>query len=321
MIKIKDVFSVGETMIIFQAMQIGNFEDIPALYQKIGGAESNVLIGLARLGHNVAYMSQVGKDPFGKRIIKSIRAEGVDVSNVKVSSDNPTGLLFKEQKTKEATHVYYYRKDSAASKMSVQDIPADVIKSSKFIHLTGITPAISLSCREMIFKIIEIAKENHIPIIFDPNIRFKLWPKEEAKEVILDIAAHADYILTGLSEAEFLLGTTNESDICNILTKNEGQVIVIKKGASSTLFSINGKSTEVPTVPVSGIVDPVGAGDAFAAGFIHGLLTNQSLERSVYFGNLLGACVIQQFGDIEGLPNREEFEMLCQSNEQVDILR
>lgn len=217
--------------------------------------------------------------------------------------------------------MYYYRKDSAASKMSVQDIPVDVIKASKFIHLTGITPALSLSCREMIFKIIEIAKENQIPVIFDPNIRFKLWPKEEAKEVILEIAANADYILTGLSEAEFLVGTANEKDICNRLTKKEGQVIVVKKGASSTIFSVNGEITEVPTVQVSGIIDPVGAGDAFAAGFIHGLLTNQSLERSVYFGNLLGACVIQQFGDIEGLPNKEEFELLCQSKEQVDVLR
>lgn len=316
-----EVFSVGETMVIFQAMQIGNLEDAPQLYQKIGGAESNVLIGLARLGHNVSYMTRVGKDPFGKRIIKSIRAEGVDVSNIKVSSNEPTGLLFKEQKTKEITHVFYYRKDSAASKMGSCDIPIDLIKSTKYIHLTGITPALSQSCREMIYKIIEIAKENRIPIIFDPNIRFKLWSKEEAKEVILKIAASADYILTGLEEAEFLVGTTDEKEICKRLTKREEQVIVIKRGASSTVFSNNGEIMEVPVIPVSEVIDPVGAGDAFAAGFIHGLLTNQSLEKCVAYGNLLGSCVIQQFGDIEGLPTKEEFEELCKSKGQVDVLR
>lgn len=308
-------------MVIFQAMQIGNLEDLPSLYQKIGGAESNVLIGLARLGHEVAYMSQVGNDPFGKRIIKSIRSEGVDVSNVKISPDSSTGLLFKEQKTKEKTHVYYYRKDSAASKMSEQDLPIDLIKSSRFIHLTGITPALSVSCRLMIFKIIKIAKENRIPIVFDPNIRFKLWSKAEAKQVILEIAANADYILTGISEAEFLVGTSKEEEIFSILTKKEGQVIVLKKGASSTLFSVNGKITEVPIISVSEVLDPIGAGDAFAAGFIHGLLMNQSIEMSVKYGNLLGACVIQQFGDVEGLPTREELETLCRSKEQTDVMR
>nr|WP_106780504.1 sugar kinase [Lysinibacillus timonensis] len=317
----KDVFSVGETMVILQANHIGKLEDAPYLNQKIGGAESNVLIGLARLGHDVAFISQVGNDPFGKRIIKSIRAEGVDVTNVKVLDDVPTGLLFKELRTKKATHVYYYRRNSAASKMNVESIPIDAIIQSKYIHLTGITPALSLSCREMIFKVIEIAKNHQIPIIFDPNIRFKLWEEKEAREVILAIAEQADYILIGISEAEFLVGTTDHQEICRLLTKKDSQVVVIKKGADATVYSLNGQLYEVPTVSTSEILDPVGAGDAFAAGFIHGLLTNQSLDTSVAYGNLMGACVIQQFGDIEGLPTLEEFESLRQSNEQSEVLR
>ncbi|BDH62654.1 sugar kinase [Lysinibacillus sp. PLM2] len=317
----KDVFSVGETMVIFQADHYGRLEDTSALYQKIGGAESNVLIGLARLGHDVAFISQVGNDPFGKKVIKTIRAEGVDVSNVKVIDDAPTGVLFKELRTKNETYIYYYRKNSAASKMSVATIPENVIIQSKYIHITGITPALSQSCREMTFKIIEIAKKHNIPIIFDPNIRFKLWDEKEAKEVILRIAEQSDYILTGISEAEFLVGTKNEKEICRLLSKKKSQVVVIKKGAEPTIYSLNGQLYEVPTVVGTEILDPVGAGDAFASGFIHGLLTNQTIDTSVAYGNVLGACVIQQYGDIEGLPTLEEFERLYQSNEQLDVLR
>lgn len=319
----KDVFSIGETMVIFQANQFGKLEDIPTIHQKIGGAESNVLIGLARLGHDVSFISQVGNDPFGKRIIKAIRAEGVDVSHVKVVDDAPTGLLFKETKNKRETHVYYYRSESAASNMTVENIPFEQITKAKYIHLTGITPAISLSCREMIFKVLEVARAHEVPIIFDPNVRFKLWEEEEARAILLAIIEQSDYILTGISEAQFLLGTTstNYEDICRNLTSRENQVVVVKNGADPTAYSYQGVVKEVPVPPVADILDPVGAGDAFAAGFIHGLLTDQSLDTCVAYGNALGGCVIQQFGDIEGLPNLEEFASLWQADKNEDVLR
>lgn len=315
------VVTIGETMVIFQSMQIGNLEDHPSLFQKVGGAESNYAIGLARLGHNVQWMSRLGNDPFGKRILKTVRAEGVDVSAAKLVPGTRTGLLFKEQKFQHATNVYYYRDQSAASQMSVMDLPPRLFDQASFFHVTGITPALSESCRTLIFTAIAQAKEKGVPIIFDPNIRFKLWTKELAFDTLNAIADEADYILAGEEEAEFLTNETDMYKMCEQLSRQQQKVVVLKRGAEPTLLYVNGTFTEVVVQPIAHILDPVGAGDAFAAGFTHGLLEGATLEESVHFGNILGGCVIQQFGDIEGLPLREEFQQLLQAEKKSDVQR
>ncbi|WP_153723021.1 sugar kinase [Sporosarcina cascadiensis] len=307
-----DVFTFGESMVIFQTHDIGNLEDLPQIFQKVGGAESNFATGLSRLGHQVSYMSKIGNDPFGRRILKSIRAEGIDASHIKVTKDAPTGLLFKEQKFSNAMNVYYYRKNSAASRMTKEDLPKSIFKDLKYLHITGVTPALSDTCRELVFEAIEFARQNDVKVIFDPNLRFKLWDKEEAFTVLNDIAKRSDYILAGIEEASFLTNQTEIQDIFRTLQTNANQIIVIKRGSDSTLVYENGNNMEIPVVHVDKIVDPVGAGDAFAAGFVHGLLLNNRLDQCVRYGNVLGSRVIQQHGDVEGLPSLEEL------NEELD---
>lgn len=315
------VVTIGESMVIFQAMQIGNLEDQPAMQQKIGGAESNYAIGLARLEHPVKFMSRVGDDPFGKRIIKTIRAEGVDVTQLKTSNNARTGLLFKEQKFKNQMNVYYYRDNSAASQMTVNDLPTDFLEGAEFYHVTGITPAISESCRQLIFATIEKAKSLGIKIIFDPNIRFKLWTKEQAFKTLNELADLVDYILASEEEAAFLTNELDERTMCKALSRNSSKVVILKRGNQPTLIYENNEFTEVPTQNVMHILDSVGAGDAFAAGFTHGLLTRKSLTESVHFGNILGACVIQQYGDIEGLPTLQQLEQLLENKKNTDVSR
>ncbi|WP_233190917.1 sugar kinase [Sporosarcina sp. P19] len=316
-----DVFTIGETMVIFQSQAIGNLEDLPQIYQKIGGAESNFATGLARLGHQVSYMSKLGNDPFGRRILKSIKSEGIDTTHLKMTESAQTGLLFKEQKFSDVMNVYYYRKDSAASHMQKEELPEDIFEGLKYLHVTGVTPALSSSCKELVFKAIELARKHEVKIIFDPNIRFKLWEKEEAFEVLNAIAVRADYILAGIEEAAFLTNQTEVREICQTLQKNAQQIIVIKRGKESTVLYEHGHYKEIPVVNVANIVDPVGAGDAFAAGFVHGLLLNCRHEESVRYGNSLGARVIQQYGDIDGLPTLEEFNEGLKGDFTSDVRR
>ena len=320
-VKMAKVVTIGESMIIFQTMQIGNLEDQLYVQQKVGGAESNYAVGLARLGNEVKYMSQVGDDPFGKKILKTIRAEGVNVAHLTVMPNMRTGLLFKEQSTKARMNVYYYRDRSAASYMSTESLPEDFFEGTVFFHVTGITPAISESCRALIFAAIEKAKNLGVKIIFDPNIRFKLWKKEQAFKTLNELVDLADYVLAGEDEGAFLTNETNEQKMCEILSRNESKIVILKRGHLPTLIFAEGAFKEVPTQKVEHILDTVGAGDAFAAGFTHGLLNNYSLEESVCIGNIAGACVIQQFGDIEGLPTLQQLQQLLSEEKTSDVLR
>ena len=316
-----DVLTIGETMIIFQSNQIGSLENMASMSPKIGGAESNFAIGLARLGESVEWISKLGNDSFGSLILKRVRGEGVRTNYVDFSDEGPTGLLFKEQITAEKMNVYYYRKHSAASYMSKEILKNVSFESLKFLHVTGITPALSNSCYELIMHAIQLAKEHGVKIIFDPNIRFKLWSKEKAYEVLHKIVALSDYILVGKEEASFLTKQQDPLAMCKKLDTEQHKISVLKYGADGC-YVYDGRLHHIPGFSVKTIVDTVGAGDAFAAGFTHGLLQNRDILDCAKIGNAMGALVIQQYGDIEGLPTKDVlYAFLENSNETVDVIR
>lgn len=317
----RDVLTIGETMVIFQSNQIGSLENVTSMSPKIGGAESNFAIGLARLGESVEWISQLGNDSFGSLILKRVRGEGVFNNHVVFSDKGPTGLLFKEQITPEKMNVYYYRKHSAASHMTKDILNNVSFENLKFLHVTGITPALSDSCYELTMKAIQLAKEQGAKIIFDPNIRFKLWSKEKAFRVLNEISALSNYVLIGEEEAFFLTNLKEPLEMCKKLDKNHDKVIVLKCGSGGS-YVFDGQLYHVPSFPVKTVVDPVGAGDAFAAGFTHGLLQDRDIINCAKIGNAMGALVIQQFGDIEGLPTKDVlYEFLENGSETSDVVR
>ncbi|WP_346234409.1 sugar kinase [Lysinibacillus telephonicus] len=317
---IRDVLTIGETMVIFQSNQIGSLENTTSIFPKIGGAESNFAIGLARLGETVEWISKLGNDSFGSLILKRIKGEGVITNNTIFSDEGPTGLLFKEQITPDQLNVYYYRKNSAASFMSKELLDNISFENLKFLHVTGITPALSKSCYELTMQAIKLAKQNNVKIIFDPNIRFKLWSKERAFQVLHEIALLSDYILIGEEEAIFLTNLTDRLAMCKSLYSQSNKVIVLKCGADGA-YVFNGQLHHVPGFPVKTIVDPVGAGDAFDAGFTHGLLQGKELIECARIGNAMGALVIQQYGDIEGLPTSDVLYRFLENRIETDVIR
>jgi 2-dehydro-3-deoxygluconokinase len=306
-----DVVTMGETMVAMTAENAGSIKYADRFSKHIAGAESNFAIGITRLGFNAGWISKVGEDPLGDFVEFSVRGEGVDVSELKRDSERPTGLMIKEILSKDRANVYYYRQNSAASALTTSDISEDYLKQAKYIHLSGITPALSKTARDTFFKVLEIAAKHKIKVSFDPNIRQKLWPDEQKmKTELLKIVKKADIILPGIEEAEILLGIKNPEKAAQEFYQLMGGIVVLKLGEEGSLVYDGKKMEKVSAFEIEEVVDPIGAGDAFAAGLIAGFLRGMELKEAVKLANLVGAYCVTVKGDIEGLPSWKEVEVI-----------
>jgi 2-dehydro-3-deoxygluconokinase len=312
-----DVVSIGESMILFTPGTKGLMRYATNYSSKIAGAETNTLIGLSRLGHSTGWISAVGNDEFGASLLAAVRGEGVDTDLVKVNSEAPTGIFFKELVNEAVTRIYYYRKNSAASTLCPDDLQERYIANANYLYITGITPALSDSCEQAIFRSIDLAKKNNLKIVFDPNIRRKLWKEEKARKTLLAIARQADIVLPGISEGQFLFDKVDYEEIAAEFRNLGASIVVVKLGEKGAYFSTHHEVGLVPGYKVGRVIDPVGAGDGFAAGFLSGLLDGTTIEDAVKRGNAVGAMVTSVNGDIEGLPDRELLASFIQQGEDV----
>jgi 2-dehydro-3-deoxygluconokinase len=311
-----EMVTFGETMALMMPMGAKGLEYSPHLQSLFGGAESNVAIGVSRLGHRAGWFTRLGKDPFGNLILKKIRGEGVDVSRADQTTDAPTGLMLREVVSGK-TSVYYYRKGSAASTLSPEHLDAEYIGQARILHVTGITPALSATCRAAAKEAIRIARTAGVKVCFDPNLRLKLWALEEARGVLLEMAKEADYFLPGLDELKLLYQTEDFDTIVSKL--RELNAVSIVKGGDDATFIVDKESvTSVPYFKADKVVDTVGAGDGFCAGFITGLLKEHSLYEAVRLGNLIGCLVVQTEGDWEGIPTWEQVEAVLSNKAHIE---
>lgn len=304
-----EVVTFGESMVLFSGDRELPLEYVHQFHKQMAGAESNVAIGLARLGHSVGWFSKLGQDAFGRYILESIRGQGVDTSRCTYTDVASTAVFFKERGRAGKTQVYYYRHGSAASLMTREDLDESYLAQAKILHVTGITPALSESCFELTKHALDTAKRNQVSVVFDPNIRWKLWDRDKAKSRLLELAAKADYILPGLDEGEFLTGRPRPKEIAEFFLKLGSKAVVVKLGKDGAYYQSLTERGHVPAMSVKEI-DPVGAGDGFAAGFISGLLRQDTLANSVTRANAVGAIVVGVQGDTEGLPNEEELQAM-----------
>lgn len=312
-----EVVTMGETMVAFCPEQSGPLRYVQRFVKRIAGSESNVAIGLARLGHSSAWVSRLGRDELGEYILREVRAEGVDVSHVERDDSAPTGLMIKEIHEGDETRVYYYRKGSAASRMSVDDLDEGFLRSCEFIHLSGITPALSESCREMTQALASMAKANGVRLSLDPNIRFRLWSREEACVTLSGLIPYADVLMPGIEEGRILTGESDPQRIVQTLLAAGAKIVALKLGADGCIVADASQAWHVLPFPVRRVVDPVGAGDAFAAGFLAGLLEGLSLEECGRMANAMGASAVTTSGDYEGLLDRDAFDALLEGREAV----
>lgn len=309
-----DVLTFGETMVSFNATNNQSIIQHNDAQASIAGSESNISIALARLGNSVKWFSRLGNDPFGRKILYELNANQVDTSDVTLDSSHTTGLMFKQKRALLDTEVIYYRSNSAATHMNIHDLQPEWIENAKVLHITGITPALSDTCRELVMEAITIAKKTNTTISFDPNIRLKLWTKEEARKTLIPIASQCDIFLPGKSEMKLLCDVETREEITSQILEWQIPLTVMKDGANGAWVIENGEVTFIPPFNVKHVVDEIGAGDAFAAGFLHGYLKEKNYEEAVKMGHACAGFVISSEGDTTGLPVKQELERFLEND-------
>ncbi len=303
------VVTFGETMALARAVGVGSLAHVSRLELGVGGAESNVGIGLARLGASVTWVGRVGADSLGDRVLRELRGEGVDVRAV-VDPSAPTGLMFKERRTADATRVLYYRAGSAGSHLSPADLEGAGIPDAALLHVTGITPALSESAAVTTAAALDAATAADVPISFDVNHRSSLWTGRDAVSRYRAIAVRSTIVFAGEDEARLLVpGATTPGELARGIAELGPSQVVIKLGAQGALALVGGKETQQVAVPVQPL-DTVGAGDAFVAGYLADFLLGLPVDERLATAVATGAFACLHPGDWEGFARRDELVLL-----------
>lgn len=315
-----EVVTLGEALVSFVATTPGPLTEARAFERHIAGAEANVAVGLARLGHSVAFIGRVGGDGFGTAIRRHLRGEGVDVRHLTTDPEATTGIMFRERRALGAVDVLYARAGSAGSHLGPGDVEraaaSAIFVGARWLHLTGITPALSDGARAAVVRALDLAHAANLTVSLDVNLRRRLWPDEIAAPVLRSIAAGVDVVLGSPDELAAIAGRPDDgkvdpADLARAVLDLGPSLAVVKLGSSGAVaVSRDGDSVASPAMPVASIVDPVGAGDAFCAGFIAARLEGGGLEDALRAANACGASAVAASGDMAGLPERAELERL-----------
>lgn len=313
-----EVILFGEPMALFVADTVGPLEDVEHFTRSLAGAEVNVCIGLTRLGHKATYITRLGDEPLGRYIEKFLKKEGIGTEFITFDSVYRTGIQLKNKVTEGDPYAPYYRKGSAASHISTKEIDAIDFEGIKHVHITGIPPALSESCRQATYRLVERAKENNVYISFDPNLRPALWESKEVMiETINDLASKADMVLPGTAEGLTLMGSEKPEEIADFYQRLGAKTVIVKMGGLGAYVRTENESYTVEGFKVEKVVDTVGAGDGFAVGAISGRLEGLSLKECVRRGNAIGAIQVQHISDNEGLPTRKELDAFISSDGKI----
>ena len=308
-----DVLTVGEPLALFVAQQPGDLADVASFQRFAAGAELNVATGLARLGLRVAYLSKLGDDSFGRFVSRTVDAEGIDARYLLTHAQQGTGFMLKGR-TEDGSDpaIEYHRRGSAASHLGLVDwrnLHADGVFPARHLHLTGITPALSTTMRDLVFELARQARAAGASVSFDPNLRPRLWPSQAAMaDCVNALAAQAGgTVLPGLAEGRVLTGLQHPQEIADFYLRQGASQVLVKLGAQGAFFAdAQGRSATLAAPVVPQVVDTVGAGDGFAVGVISALLEGLDLADACARGNAIGARVVQFPGDADGLPTRAE---------------
>jgi sugar/nucleoside kinase (ribokinase family) len=303
-----DALVIGETMALLIADQPGPLAQVEHFTKRLAGADTNVAIGLARLGFRVGWISRLGADSFGTYVRAAVQAEGVDVSQVVTDPERRTGLMLKARAAEgQDPAIEYHRRGSAASELNRAHASADYVLSARHHHATGILPALSPACAELVEHTMQTLRGAGRSVSFDPNLRPRLWPDAATMRATLNrLARHADWVLPGLEEGRLLTGCDTPQDIAAFYLDRGAQAVVVKLGEQGAYVrTAEGESLSVPGVAVARVVDTVGAGDGFAVGIVSARLEGLGWPHALVRANWIAAQAIQVIGDMDGLPHRE----------------
>jgi len=310
------LLTFGESMVSLRST--GPLASGGTLNMQVAGAESNVAIGIARLGHTAAWAGAVGADPHGEFIVKQLRGEGVHL-HVSVHPERSTGVMFLEQRTADLSRAFYYRAGSAGATIARSEVAAAMDCGARVLHLTGITAALSPEARDAVEYAAERAAAEGTVVSLDVNFRSKLWSRDQARAVLGPLARHATIVIASDDELDLIAPpqagsgaagpAADEAAAAERLLEAGVREVVVKRGAAGAAVYTADAVVEASAIPVT-CVDTVGAGDAFTAGYLSALLDGDAVPARLHRGVLAGAFAVSTRGDWEGLPRPDELALL-----------
>ena len=306
-----DVALFGEAMLLLVADRPGPLENAQAFHKRTAGAETNVAIGLSRLGLKVGWASRLGTDSMARTLLATMKGEGIDCSHVICDPTQRTGFQFKGRVTDGSDPpIEYHRKGSAASHMGPADVDEAWLRSARHLHATGVFAAISDTSLQAALKSMDVMRAAGRTISFDTNLRPTLWSSTETmRHWVNELASRADWVLPGIEEGLLLTGHSKPEDVAKFYRERGARLVVVKLGAEGAYYDSDVAGTgRVDGFPVKEVIDTVGAGDGFAAGVVSALLEGRSVPDAVRRGAWIGARAVQVLGDTEGLPTRAQLE-------------
>jgi 2-dehydro-3-deoxygluconokinase len=301
-----DIIALGEPMLEFNAEEEGALSEVRHFAVGWGGDTSNFAVAVSRAGGRVGYLTRLGDDEFGESFLKLWRREGIDVTRIEKDPDAFTAAYFISRKGKQH-HFTYFRRGSAASRMTPGFLPRDYIAGAKLLHVSGISQAISASAGETVSAAIAMATSAGRLVSYDPNFRPKLWPLDRARAVIHETCRRADLILPSLDEARQLTGLAAPEEIAKFYLGLGPKVVVVKLGAEGALLATAEGLRKFSPYTVDA-VDMSGAGDTFDGAFVAGYLAGRPMDECMRFANAAAAITTTGLGCVTPVPRLKEIE-------------
>jgi fructokinase len=306
-----DVIAIGELLIDL----IAEGYNLPLKEQTTfkrfaGGAPANFAVGIKCLGLTSGLITKVGDDFFGDFLLDTLKEKEVDISQIRVTDEYKTALAFVGLDENKSPSFSFYRSPCADIMLKAEEINEDYIKSAKLL-MYGTVSMADEPARSAIFRAIKYAKKHDLKVACDPNLREDLWDFKDPREHIFRALKETDVFLPSISEAEFITGEKGESALEAVLELGPS-IIGVTSGAEGSTIVTKGEIHSAPAYKVD-IIDTTGAGDAYAAGLITGLLTNMPLNQIPYFANAVSALKITKKGAMN-IPNRQEVDIFMKNH-------
>lgn len=297
-----DIISIGECMIELSTRKSLIYAEV--LQKYYGGDTLNTAVAAARLGSKVGYVTRVGQDSFKTFLLDSLQAENIDISQIKIV-EGYNGLYIISIQDENNKEFVYYRKKSAATTLSIDDISEEYIQKAAITFSTGITQSISASAKGAVKKAFKIAKEKGNLTAYDPNYRKRLWDVGEAREAMEEIIEYLDIImLNNINDAEVLIGQNSSDKIIKYFWDRGVSTVAVKMGQKGCAIGYNGEINNIPSKDAE-IIDSTGAGDAFNGGFLHGIACGYTPFESAQLAMIVALEQMKGLGAVKSLPYRD----------------
>jgi 2-dehydro-3-deoxygluconokinase len=305
-----DLVTLGEVLLRLAAPSPARFETVRQLDLQFGGAEANVAAACARLGLRTGWISALPANPWGERIRRELTGHGVDCGHVRMTEGTRVGVYFLEYGVApRPVHVLYDRRDSAFARLTAAQVDWEPVRRARLVHLTGITPALGEAPRSLV----ERALAEATTVSFDINYRATLWSAAEARAFLEPVLARVRYLFIGQSEAQTLFGLAGppEQTLDALARLAPKATISVQRGEEGSIVLDGGRLFRPTRRVAVQMVDPIGAGDAYAAGFLWATLSGRDLQEAIDAGTAVAAIKCSTWGDIALVSPRDVADVLA----------